>query len=95
MKILLQIAFATFTLSLLTACGERQEEPLPELTYRQREIVDTLYMEYVTGMRPVLDSICEAQFEDRVARAVDSLLRVRRAEAERLRSRVLQEQATQ
>ncbi len=96
MKTLLQAFAVIFVLPLLlAACGERQEDPLPALTYRQREIVDTLYLERVTTLRPMLDSICEAEHEARVARAVDSLLQVRMAEEARLRARIFQEQINQ
>lgn len=95
MKRLLQMALVVVIVSLMFACGKQKEEPLPSLTYQQREIVDTLYMEQVAELRPILDSICEAEHAGRVARAVDSLIKVRKEEEARLRARILQEQSNQ
>lgn len=77
-------------LVLLVACGE--EEPPPALTSNEREMIDTIYMRRISVLRPQLDSLCNANFAINVQRAVDSLIRVRKAEEARLRARILQEQ---
>lgn len=73
---------------LLLGCGEEQ---LPALTASQREMIDTLYLRKVGVLRPQLDSACEANFAANVQRAVDSLIRVRKAEEARLRERILEQ----
>lgn len=90
MKTLMQVGFVILLAVLLWACGD-QGNQLPSLTYRQRELVDTMYLDRVRVLRPQLDSMCEAEFEARVAKAVDSLLQVRRLEEARLRERIFQQ----
>lgn len=75
--------FAVFL--MLQAC---EEQPLPALTFRQRELADTLYLEKVSVLRPQWDSICDVRFDSLVAVAVDSLIQVRKAEEARLRARI-------
>ncbi|MBK7869952.1 MAG: hypothetical protein IPJ74_04305 [Saprospiraceae bacterium] len=73
----------------LAAC---EEQPLPDLTFQQRELADTLYLEKISVLRPQWDSICDAQFDSLVRAAVDSLILVRKEEEARLRARIQQEQ---
>jgi hypothetical protein len=68
-----------------------QELPPPAMTSSQRELADTLYLQKVSVLRPQLDSTCDADFDRMVALAIDSLIRVRKAEEARLRSRILQQ----
>lgn len=69
---------------LLSACTE----PAPvSLSSEDRAMVDTLYSKRVQELRPRLDSLCEAIFDEEVQKAVDSMLVERRAEEERLRRR--------
>ena len=85
---LLPKIFLAFVLLLMaTACGEKKETRI-RLTSAERVKVDTLYSKEVKTLRPYLDSLCEAQFDSLVQRAVDSLLEVRRAEEIRLRNRI-------
>lgn len=77
------LGFAAFL--LLPAC---EEQPLPALTFRQRELADTLYLEKVSVLRPQWDSICESRFDSLLRVAVDSLIQVRKAEEARLRARI-------
>ncbi len=72
-------------LSFLGACAE--EAPV-SLDQEARVLIDTMYIQEVRVLRPELDSLCELEFEDRVAELVDSLLPIRRAEEERLRQRI-------
>lgn len=69
----------------LTACGE--EIPL-KLTSRQADLADTIFLRKAKEIRPRMDSICEADFDERVQRAVDSMLVVRRREEAELRARL-------
>jgi hypothetical protein len=75
-------------LLIFGAC--EQEEKLPTLTASQREQIDTLYLQRVNVLRPQLDSACMANFAASVQQAADSLVKVRREEAARLRERILQ-----
>lgn len=87
----LKYGLTGFVLLLLVACGE--DEPPPALTSTEREMIDTLYLRRITVLRPQLDSLCNADFAANVQRAVDSLIKVRKAEEVRLRQRILQEQS--
>lgn len=89
---LLTTLIAGSALLLVIACEER---PLPSLTYRQRELADTVYLERIGVLRPQLDSLCDARFDSLVQVAVDSLIRVRRTEEARLRARVRQQLQSQ
>ncbi len=71
----------------LFSCGEKEQTKV-RLTSAERVKIDTLYTREVKTLRPYLDSLCEANFDAMVARAVDSLLIVRREEELRLRERI-------
>lgn len=60
--------------------GSCTEEPQYSLSSTDKQIVDSLYKERITEIRPVEDSICDANFERRVLQTVDSLLEIRRKE---------------
>jgi len=78
------MAFLLGSNLLLNSCTE----PAPvSLSSEDRAIVDTLYSEQVQELRPRLDSLCEAIFDEEVQKTVDSMLVERRAEEERLRRR--------
>ena len=64
------------------------EDPPPALSPRDRAMIDTLYSRQVRLLRPQLDSLCDAMFAGEVQRAVDSIIKVRRAEEEQLRRRI-------
>ncbi|MBV6427037.1 MAG: hypothetical protein KIPDCIKN_01550 [Haliscomenobacter sp.] len=66
------------------------EPPPLKLTLSQREMADTLYLEKVKTLGPQLDSLCAAKREERLARAVDSILNVRRSEEAELRAKYKQ-----
>ncbi len=71
----------------ITSCSE---PPPLKLTLSQREAADTLYLEKVRTLGPQLDSLCQANREERLARAVDSILNVRRSEEAELRAKYKQ-----
>jgi hypothetical protein len=73
-------------LFLTVACDDG---PPPEFTTQERELMDTLYLQRVSVLRPRLDSACEANFNSNVLRLADSLVKVRKAEEAALRERAL------
>ncbi len=86
------LVFGMFCILILAtpACKE-QPEQLPALTFRQRELADTLYLQKIAVLRPQWDSLCDARFDSSVRVAVDSLIRVRKEEEARLRARIQQQ----
>lgn len=78
--------FALFALGLLLqACGEP-----PPIKLKPDEIrwVDTLFLREIEDLKPELDSLCEMNFDERVAQAVDSIVKVRKLEEAKLRARI-------
>lgn len=72
---------------LLSFASCREKIPL-KLTSRQADLADTLFLREAKDIRQRMDSICQADFDERVQRAVDSMLVVRRKEEEALRVRL-------
>ncbi|MDX1940164.1 MAG: hypothetical protein SFU99_06400 [Saprospiraceae bacterium] len=87
-KHLIRFLVVAVIASSLAAC---QEQPLPELTFQQRELADTLYLEKISVLRPQWDSLCDMRFDSLVRVAVDSLIQVRKGEEAELRARIQQE----
>jgi hypothetical protein len=56
----------------------------------ERERLDNMTVAYMDSLRPVLDSLCEVSFEDRVAVATDSIVQRLLEEEARLRARIPQ-----
>ena len=81
--------FVLAALFLINLAACREKIPL-KLTARQTDIADTLFLRRAKVVRPMLDSVCEANFDARVKRAVDSMLVLRRIEEEQLRERIRQ-----
>ena len=75
-----------------TSCSE---PPPLKLTLKQRDWVDTIYLKRVDSLRIALDSLCTANYEEKVTRLTDSLVAVRRAEEEALRQKYLRQQQPQ
>lgn len=69
-----------------------KEPPPPAFTSRQRELMDTLYLARVSGLRERLDSVCDTNYNQLLQQAVDSLIRVRKEEEAKLRARIIQPQ---
>jgi hypothetical protein len=80
--------FWTFgALLCLFACKER---PPLELTPAQREQIDTLYVRALNkGLKAEMDTLCIRNREAKVRYLVDSIMRARRAEEEKLRKKYL------
>jgi hypothetical protein len=56
----------------------------------EREQIDNLVKAHMDSIRPLVDSVCTATFDDRVAVATDSILQRRLEEEARLRARIPQ-----
>ncbi|MCB0631433.1 MAG: hypothetical protein KDD15_16920 [Lewinella sp.] len=75
-------------LFLAPAC-KKQENVRIKLTSRERELIDTIYTERIKVLRPKWDSMCTASHDSLLQIALDSIIRVRRVEEARLRSRIV------
>lgn len=72
----------SFTLGLLS-CGEDADK----LTVAEKQLIDTLYFRELNKIRPLLDSICEAQEDSLVKVTADSLVKAREDEIDRIMNR--------
>ena len=77
--------------ALLAGCEPPEEAPI-RLTSRERIRIDTLANQQIDSLRPIMDSICDAAYQEILERAVDSLVDVRKREEEKLRARIQREQ---
>jgi len=68
-----------FCLIFLVSCTE--EAPLT-LSADDRKLIDSLYIKQVNELKPEIDSLCELNFDKRVANLVDSILQERQVEIE-------------
>lgn len=91
MKSVKAIFAAPLLAALLSGCEPPEEAPI-RLTSRERIRIDTLANQQIDSLRPVMDSICDAAYQDILERAVDSLVEVRKREEEKLRARIQREQ---
>lgn len=73
---------------LFGACNKPEEVRI-KLTSRERALIDTMYLERVQGLRPLWDSACLATHDSLLQIAVDSIIKVRREEEVKLRSRIV------
>ena len=64
------------------------EPPPPTLNAKDRDLMDSLYRDSLNRIRPVLDSICEVTFDDRVQDAVDSIMAEREEEIRKQLERI-------
>ena len=88
MKISIPILLLAGFLFTLNACTD---PPPPSLNAKDRELIDSLFRLEIKVLKPELDSLCDATFDQRVQVAVDSMLIVRRAEIERQLQRIRQQ----
>ena len=84
------VLFATFSAALMMACEPPEEAPI-RLTSRERIQIDTLANQQIDSLRIKMDSICEHIYQDLLSRAVDSLVKVRKMEEDKLRARIQRE----
>lgn len=73
---------------LLAACTP---EPPPTLSWKERDLVDSLYRLQITSLRPTLDSLCTARFDSALQFKVDSMMKERTAEIERYLEKIKRE----
>lgn len=66
--------------ALLMSCGKRSVE----IDRNTRLAIDTLAGAQIRELRPVLDSLCDAQFDSLVQHAMDSILERRQHEMEQI-----------
>jgi len=64
---------------LLFSCTEEAPETL---LVQDRNLIDSMYLKIVGGLKPEMDSLCELNFDKRVAGLVDSILQERQEEIE-------------
>ena len=74
---------------LAAACGKEDSVRI-QLTPAQRDAYRAIASAEIDSIRPLLDSLCTATFEDRVAVATDSIVQLRLEEELRLRARLQQ-----
>ena len=70
---------------LAPACTE---PPPPSLSFREREIVDSLFRRQVDRLHPVYDSLCKARMDSLVQHNVDSIMAERMSEIEQYLERI-------
>lgn len=75
-------------LLLLWACSGEEEKVNYRLTSQERREVDTLVVKQVEELRSYMDSVCAAEFDERITRITDSLVQERLEDELRLRSRI-------
>ncbi|MFQ5448346.1 MAG: hypothetical protein ACE5FF_15585 [Saprospiraceae bacterium] len=88
MKNYTTILFSLPFLLLATACTQ---DPPPTLTYKDRELADSLYRLQVDTLNPVMDSLCKARFDSAVQHNVDSMMAERLSEIEKYLQRIKRE----
>jgi len=74
----------------LSACTADYDEVNIRLTMDERARMDELVVAYMDSLRPVQDSLCRVNFDDRVAVATDSIVQRLLEEEARLRARIPQ-----
>ncbi|MCB0562043.1 MAG: hypothetical protein H6573_08225 [Lewinellaceae bacterium] len=84
------ILTGVFIATLLMGCEPPEEAPI-RLTSRERIRIDTLANQQIDSLRIKMDSICEHIYQDLLSRAVDSLVKVRKMEEDKLRARIQRE----
>jgi hypothetical protein len=79
-------------LALIGCASDTEENINIRLTMEERERINELVSTEMDSLRPLYDSICKADFEDRVAVATDSIVQRMLEEEARLRARIPQNQ---
>ena len=91
----LSMKFINFlTLIFLAGClwPGCTEDPPPALSYKDREVVDSLFRMRVDTLRPRYDSLCAARMDSMVQRNVDSIMEERLGEIEKYLERIKREE---
>jgi len=90
MKSAKQIMVSISLALLMLGSGCEEDIGNIRLTSRERIRIDTLAKQKIDSLVPVMDSICIARYDSLRARALDSILTTRRAEEQKIRSRIQQ-----
>ncbi len=76
-----------FSLFLIIPIACTVEAPELPLTKEERKVIDSIYIAEKKVLRRELDSLCDLRFNGFVERAVDSIIKERRIEIEKLLNR--------
>ena len=85
------LAIAVLILNLGLANLGCTEAPVPTLSYKERELVDSLFRLKVDSLRPLYDSLCTAHYDSALKFKVDSMMKVRREETQKYLDRLRKE----
>ena len=77
-----------FIAAFFTGNSGCTEPPPPSLRIADKELIDSLYRDYVATQKGVEDSLCELHFDRRVQLQVDSIMAEREAEIARYLERI-------
>jgi len=88
MKKKITVVLSAYFLLLATACTQ---DPPPTLTYKDRELADSLYRLQVDSLHPIMDSLCKAHFDSAVQHNVDSMMTKRLSEIQKYLERIKRE----
>ena len=80
-----QTFFATLFILLLANCTE---PPPPSLNCKDRQISDSLYRDSINYLKPLIDSLCELNFDKNVQETVDSIMTERLEEIRKQMKRI-------
>jgi len=75
----MKLFYCIFISLLFFSCTE---EAPTTLLVKDRNLIDSLYLKEVGELKPEFDSLCELNFDKRVAELVDSILQERQEEIE-------------
>jgi hypothetical protein len=82
------ISLGAIFIFVLTSCTE---EPPPTLSFKEREMVDSLFRLQTDSLAPLYDSLCQAHFDSAVQSKVDSMMDERLGEIEKYLERIKKE----
>lgn len=71
------------------------DDPPPTLTYKDREMVDSLFRLQADTLRPLYDSLCTARRDSLIKSKSDSLMEERLGEIEKYLDRIKSEENQQ
>lgn len=72
-------------IALLASCTE---PPPPSLSSDDRKFADSLYRDSINYLKPVIDSLCELNFDKNVQATVDSIMSERLEEIRKQMKRI-------
>lgn len=72
-------------LLFLASCTE---PPPPSLNSADRKVADSIYRDSINYLKPLIDSLCELNFEENVQATVDSIMAQRLEEIRKQMERI-------